>query len=546
MGIRRRRNSKGDCDSMNSALQHPEGLGVTSFLNAALDWFERHTERFAELLERRTTWFLAGVSLLYLAVTGVLACWKPMWVDELFTFYLARLPSASAVWDAVSGSIAPMPPSFYLLTRLSHRLLGPPHLASRLPEMLGFLLASLCLFRFLHRRTSALYGLVGMLVPWITGAYHYAYEARPYGLVLGFCGLSLVCWQAATEGPPRKLALAGLFAGLAGAVFSHYGAILLLFPLGLGELARSVSGRRMDWPVWLSLAGAGIPFAVFFPLVGRSISAYGSAMWSRPRLGSLPDCYVDLLSGAALPMAAILSAAALYRWLRAPGPTGCESRHSVAIPGHELAATVGLLLLPLAGLLQALLVTGQITARYVIALVLGFAILFAMAAYQSVQGSVTIGSMILVVLLAAWGANCRRDYRALRADAGRIARFHALAARDQSGLPILIGGLTFFPLAYYAPAAVSRRLYYLVDPEAARRYTGSDSLDLNIARYREIAPINVVEAGMFLETHRQFLLYSRPDPRAWVLPKLKDAGARIELVDATTDGCLYRVTTRSN
>src|ERR1017187_2720902 len=71
--------------------------------------------------------------------------------------------------------------------------------AIRFPELIGFLAASLCLFHFIRRRTNALYGLVGMLACGITGAYPFAYEARPYGLVLGFCGLALVCWQAATE-----------------------------------------------------------------------------------------------------------------------------------------------------------------------------------------------------------------------------------------------------------------------------------------------------------------------------------------------------------
>jgi hypothetical protein len=44
-----------------------------------------------------------------------------------------------------------------------------------------------------------------MLFPLITNAYPYAYEARPYGLLLGFCGLSLLCWQSAAEGQSRLL-----------------------------------------------------------------------------------------------------------------------------------------------------------------------------------------------------------------------------------------------------------------------------------------------------------------------------------------------------
>src|SRR5262249_59636705 len=92
---------------------------------------------------------------------------------------------------------------------------------------------SLCLFRFVWKRSSALYGFAAMLFPLVTAAYDYGYEARPYGVVLGFSGLSLVFWQSATDGHYRKISLVALGLALAAAVLTHYYPLFLFCPLFL-------------------------------------------------------------------------------------------------------------------------------------------------------------------------------------------------------------------------------------------------------------------------------------------------------------------------
>jgi hypothetical protein len=74
--------------------------------------------------------------------------------------------------------------------------------------MIGFWVMSVCVFRFVQRRTSALFATLATLFLLATPGYGYAYEARPYGLVLGCCGLSLLGWQHATGNRKRKLGLA--------------------------------------------------------------------------------------------------------------------------------------------------------------------------------------------------------------------------------------------------------------------------------------------------------------------------------------------------
>jgi hypothetical protein len=134
---------------------------------------------------------------------------------------------------------------------------------------------------FVARRTNAVYGLMAMLLPSLTVAYYYASEARGYAFVLAFGAIALVCWQLAAEGVRRRIALVGLAVALALATSSHYYAILLLVPLALGELTRTLAGRRVDPAVWVAFCFALLPFAAFIQLV-RASHGYAAGFWGRP------------------------------------------------------------------------------------------------------------------------------------------------------------------------------------------------------------------------------------------------------------------------
>ncbi len=66
--------------------------------------------------------------------------------------------------------------------------LGDGLLATRLPSLVGFGLGCVCLGLFVRRRVGLAGGTVALLVPSVTAGYDYAYEARPYGLLLGASG----------------------------------------------------------------------------------------------------------------------------------------------------------------------------------------------------------------------------------------------------------------------------------------------------------------------------------------------------------------------
>src|SRR5262249_54774840 len=152
----------------------------------------------------------------YFSVTCVLASYKLLFNDELYTLYISRVSRMSDIWAALMTGGEQTLSLLYWITRGMLAIFGENPLAIRLPEVIGYWVMSICLFSFVSRRAPAVYGFLAMLFPLVTEAYIYAYEARSYALVLGFMGLALLCWQS-TAAERRLLPLAGLAMSLAAA-----------------------------------------------------------------------------------------------------------------------------------------------------------------------------------------------------------------------------------------------------------------------------------------------------------------------------------------
>ena len=209
-------------------------------------------------------------SVVYFTDTYLRASEKYFWYDELFTVYTCRLPDLHAIWDALRDGLDFNPPLFFLITKASQAVFGAGLIGTRMPEILAFWVCSVCLFRFVNHRAGPAAGFVAMAFPMLTGAYYYAYEARPHALVLGFCALALICWQNYSDPPKKLIWLAGLSSCLAAALLVHCYAAVIVIPFVLVELFRTVQSRRFDWAMWVALALPGFALLSYFPL----LSAY--------------------------------------------------------------------------------------------------------------------------------------------------------------------------------------------------------------------------------------------------------------------------------
>lgn len=474
---------------------------------------------------------LALYSAVFL-VTGGMTCREMrLWLDELITAYLARLPSLTALWRCLLDATDNNPPLYHLAVRLSVAALGDGALAIRLPALLGFWLFTLCVYRFVRARCEAAYAWTALFLVVASGAGTYACEARPYGLVLAGCGLSLVGWQAATGAGARWLGLWGIAFGLAMAVASHYYSVLLVVPLAAGELARCRIRRRLDIPILLAFTAGLAAILPCRPLIAP-IRALQKSFWAKPEPLSISNSYTFLI-GPTAPILA-LSAVALGGLL-ALGPRA-HDRDDSAQPTHEVVAILTLAAYPFLVFLLALTVTRAYVDRYTLPAVAGLAIVAALSADRLAGGSRRIGTLLATVaLVGAITARLTGLVRDLERFIPPEQMIQPLALATERG-PIVVGNPDLYlQLTYYAPRHVTDRLIYL----EAQQNTAEEILK----RLERWAPLRVRRFPDYLRTlpaDAPVYLYGRSDD--WLANTMPMIADRMEVLYDDVRRILFRIT----
>ena len=482
-------------------------VGNLGLLPGALQWLGGCADTLRDVCERHRLLLLGVLSIVYFTATSVLAIRKPMWNDELFTYFIAQAPTLSGIWAALLTGADQSPFPFYVLTRWSMALFGVNEWALRLPEMIGVWGAGICLFHIVRHRSSSMYGFVAMIFLFGTGAHFYSYEARPYGLVLAFASASWLSWQIATERRIRWLPLWSLFGSLAAALCSHYYAVLLFIPLGIAELVRSYDRRRVDWAVWLAIGGALFPLIVLFPLIEKA-RTYAKGFWALPSWQSIPEAYSSLLMPAPLLLMFVLFFAGIVSLVQV---RRCDARASVdvpAIPDHEVAAVLGYVLFPVIGVAVAMLVTGAFVPRYTLPTVLGVSVLVAWTSARFLHaGRALIGAFVLVLSCGGFVMLWARSVPATPETV--LGQMYAIVRSEtETDLPVVVADPhNFMRMSHYAPRDLSSRFVYLADSDKSLKHLGHDTMDRGILDLRPWFHLNIQEAKPFRRTESRFLLY---------------------------------------
>jgi len=169
------------------------------------------------VVQRHPRWLLAAFTIAYFVSACALAARKLVWHDEIFTIRIAEQPPLAEVREALGQRHGRQPAA--RLPGDAGRVCRPGRQPGRLPAAVGgrFLAAvPVPVSRSSAHRCGRPFACLAVLFVLATDAHHtFAYEARPYGLLLGFGGLALLCWQRAGEQRGRRLALIGLALGLA-------------------------------------------------------------------------------------------------------------------------------------------------------------------------------------------------------------------------------------------------------------------------------------------------------------------------------------------
>ena len=523
----------------------PGQPGQSAAMTGWGDLLETSAGRLAEALSRIKYVVLVLFSITYVIETCYFASRKLFWFDELFTVYMSRLPDFASTWRAVLSGTDFNPPLLYELTRFSELLFGEGHIAARLPGIIGFGVFCLCLFRFVSIRSSALGGFISMLFPLVTGAYWYAYEARSYGVVLGFGGVALICWQgAAMQLERRWYWLAGLAGALACAMLTHtYAVMLVVSPIVIGELARTVSFRRVDWPIWVAIMVASAAILPSVTLVRSVLLTAGSVEFFDATLFKVAKAYQLYLAPAA---GVFLGALVLLLAPQTTRPSNVSlATHVGKHQSYEIVALFVFVLIPVFAYLTSKLTGAPFVSRYGISCVAGFAGLLGIAIAR--RPAIAVG--VLFILVAQIGFSFLQFARSISIlepsssfwlstyTPHFMQRYTMMTRVPDKAMPIvLLDMLEFLPIFYYAPESLAPRLTYLVDPKA-------EEIGLLYLKLQKCcrAPGNVSNLPDLLSSHVRFLVYGGPRS-AYMLKYFIDAGATLTVEHMSRDDFLVSVT----
>jgi Dolichyl-phosphate-mannose-protein mannosyltransferase len=455
------------------------------------------------------------------------------WHDELFTVMVSRLSFADLKRALVAG-VDVHPPMTHLLVKIVNATLGEGEVATRLPGMVGYWIFCLCVFWFVRHRLGILYGFSALFLPFSTGAYAYAFEARCYGVLLGFCGLVLVCWQAAAEGRRRMLTVPGIAFGMAGIMFSHYYGILIYLPFGGAELWRLFRRRSADLPVLAAFLAGLIPLVLCAPF-WRNLGMQTGHSWAYPRLSGLYSFYLNELPKSLVPAMSFLVLTALY--FRFGRPAAAPVEEPPSFPSHEVVAATIFMGLPAVCLAVAFGVTHYYADRYVISTITGFVVLTVYVVSRFARGNAVIGAILAIAsaMPVVFELTLHQHESQTLVDKAPL-----LVRALQQGSVAIDDGTLFFQAWYYLPPELRPKVYYVADPEAAVVGLGFDTVDKVFLLSRPWISFRILDYQHAATPGASLLIYH--SAANWLPNRLLRDGARIEVVASLRDVSILKAT----
>jgi hypothetical protein len=347
-----------------------------------------------------------------------------------------------------------------------------------------------------------------MLFPVITTAYFYAYEARAHGIVLGYCGVALVCWQASAAKSERRLIwLLGLGGALTSALLTHPYAVLLFIPLISGELARAVRVRRVDWPIWVTFAASSTGVLVSIPLLHALRRVTANTDVFPANLSMLAQSYKSTL----LPATGVLSLSLVLLCIAQITPQKGPTRPASDLKRHEFVALLAFTVVPFLAFLLAKMTGGPMLARYSISFVAGLAGLLGIAAAKrpalGIGLVLAISAQISLHLVGFGRGDWLQEPSSLILVSTQTQEFRERyrwidsSTTDKNMPVVLLDNLDFLPTIFYAPANLVPRLVFVFQP-------GNNTAVLykTLQDFRHLSG-DFCATPSFLTQHASFLAY---------------------------------------
>jgi hypothetical protein len=479
-------------------------------------------------------WLLPAA--IYVAA-GIHACMvKPLWYDELFTYYISRQDSAVGIIQSMLRTEDSLPPLDYLLRHFCVQIFGDSGFSLRLVSLLGISLAVWAIRAFTANVAGAVAGTLAALGVMVTTAFKMAAEARGTALLVPFAALSLLFWQKAAGG--SRLALVGLFLMLAAAPYAHYYAVLIYLPIACGEIARWLSQKRFNQGIWGTMALASVTMAGLIPfmLATRQFAAH---FWSDNSPMAVVLIYLTLVGPFGVLAFAALGYIALFHPVQGLDPGPRPNR-----PLPEIAAACCLLVLPLIGFVMARF-THALAARYVLPMVLGAGFLIGYVVCASGVRVAGLAGLVYCFLFVMFLFSTVSWWRALTVmrNAAQSQKQDFVQLLTSSPEPVVLGNpFVFLQMSYYVGDPLKKRLVYIADSDQAVRFRGSDTEELSLSLLHSRAGLTVEHYAVFTKEHPSFTLVH--ESANWVLKKLTEDSADLRVVGTFQGDLRYHVVVR--
>ncbi len=492
--------------------------------------FQRYRQQLLRALDRLSSFpkassiALAIAILIYLILTAV-ASSRRLWHDELFTFYIATAPSFSSLWQEIPLDLNP--PFEYFAVRASTGLFGLSGYAVRLPSILAFLFGSLCLYRFVARKFDGWYGLLAIAVIWASPFFYYATEARPYALVIGFLGLTLVLWRHAAEQKRSAIWVWLLGLSVSAMMLSHLMAPLYVIPFCLAELAGTYRLRKVRLEIWAALLlPCVIPFLYLHIMSRFEATIFPPAFQASFR--KIAESYYGSLRLEGSPLLLALGLALAIGASR----NQTDAREKSQLGVSDIALAAGFLAMPAIVNLVLMPTHGAYFDRYAFPVEFGYAlvVVFFLASHTNLNRSAAAAaSGILLIFVCAFNLGLGLK-ESVWTHSGSPDATGSLD-RIRPELPLVAAsGLTFLEMDHYGDPPTVARLYYLTDRSLALRYAHATIFE-GMPDIIGSFPIraHVTPYSQFLREHSKFLVLGTPDyPEDWLLHALLDSHAAVQ------------------
>jgi len=509
--------------------------------------------RVSEALDRASNWVdrhsiitCSSIIAAYFGITCVAATNREFWYDELVTWSVARLPDIKAIWAALHHGVDQTLPLVHLLVRLSQSCFGYGELATRLPSIIFFAVFCISFFIFLKRRVETSFAIAGMLIPLISYAWFYSYEARSYAILLGGVGVALACWQAAAENIHRRWTLPGITVGLLFALLTNFMSVLVAIPFGSAEAVRNIVRRRVDFGVWIAFTCAASAL-VIYPGLLKSTET-----WTRnspPAFSIIPSFISVLTEQAACALLAATALVFIDGFMRQAPP---RQVNLSAMPVHEVTALIGFIVAPI-----LFIVGSRFTLRlfffprYGLIAIIGAAGLLVLVLRRFAGGDRRTGAVFASALFCwflAYGG-----LTALNPASGQPAKPEPPTIEDssikealRSGLPVVSSSpLYILPADHYLPRTDAQRLYYLLDSSGQDYGFGHGLLNHLAVAFAQTfrTSVHMIDIDRFISANGHFVLCAGQTgaDESWLMDRLRTAGYTLTLRSYLSGRRLYDV-----